>query len=78
MPQDGQRINMPIIGLEKEIQPQWFSTKEAAYFLRLTPNALRIRVFRGQIKAYKIGSQLRFKKEDLSHAIRYKEGNSND
>ncbi|MCB0379198.1 MAG: helix-turn-helix domain-containing protein, partial [Bdellovibrionales bacterium] len=37
---------------------------EAASFLSISPNALRIMVYREQIKAYKFGRRLRFKLRD--------------
>lgn len=44
---------------------RWLNTNEAAEFLRLTPNALRILVHRAQVKYYKFGRRLRFRQEDL-------------
>lgn len=55
---------------EKE---KWFNTTEASKFLRISPNALRILVHRAKIKAYKLGSRLRFKKSDLLLALQLKE-----
>ncbi len=52
---------------------RWLNTKEAAEFLRLTPNALRILVHRAQVKYYKFGRRLRFRKEDLGSLILPKE-----
>ncbi|MBX3018541.1 MAG: helix-turn-helix domain-containing protein [Bdellovibrionaceae bacterium] len=43
---------------------EWLTTKEAAHFLAVSPNALRIMVHRNQIEAYKIGRRLRFKLKD--------------
>jgi excisionase family DNA binding protein len=43
-----------------QVQREWLSTEEAAYFLSITPNALRILVHRDQIRAYKFGRRLRF------------------
>lgn len=43
---------------------EWLSTEDAAYFLSVSTNALRIMVHRGQIKAYKFGRRLRFKLAD--------------
>ncbi|MBD65935.1 MAG: hypothetical protein CME62_12055 [Halobacteriovoraceae bacterium] len=51
----------------------WLDTKEAAKFLRITPNALRILVHRARVRAYKLGSRLRFKKNDLSLVLTLKE-----
>jgi len=44
---------------------KWFDTDEAANYLRLSPNALRIMVHKAKIRSYKIGRRLRFKKSDL-------------
>lgn len=41
------------------------TTKEAAAFLGISPNALRIKVHRGQIQAEKLDQKLRFKLSDL-------------
>jgi hypothetical protein len=43
---------------------EWLSSFEAAKFLSVTPNALRIMVYRDQVKAYKLGVRLRFRKSD--------------
>lgn len=51
---------------DNRITCEWYSTKEAAAFLRITPNALRIMVCRGKVKATKLGSRLRFHVEDLT------------
>jgi excisionase family DNA binding protein len=45
---------------KQQVQREWLSTEEAAYFLSITPNALRIMVHRDQIRAYKFGRRLRF------------------
>ena len=45
---------------QNQVQREWLSTDEAACFLSISPNALRIMVHRGQIKAYKFGRRLRF------------------
>lgn len=49
---------------ENRIIREWLSTEEAAFFLSISANALRIMVHRGQIRAYKIGRRLRFKLQD--------------
>ena len=48
------------------IEHEWLSTEEAARFLSISTNALRIMVHREQIKAYKLGRRLRFKMHDCS------------
>jgi excisionase family DNA binding protein len=47
------------------VQPEWLSTEEAADYLSISPNALRIHVCRGKIRSYKFGSRLRFRISDL-------------
>lgn len=41
------------------------TTKEAAAFLGISPNALRIRVHRGKIEAEKLDQELRFRVSSL-------------
>ncbi|MAE59486.1 MAG: hypothetical protein CME69_11430 [Halobacteriovorax sp.] len=45
------------------------STKEAAAVLGISPNALRIKVHRGQIEAEKLGNELRFRLSSLCSAF---------
>ncbi|MCB9027453.1 MAG: helix-turn-helix domain-containing protein [Bdellovibrionaceae bacterium] len=52
----------------------WLNTKEAAEYLGLTPNALRIKVSRGAIRAFKLGNRLRFKIKDLRSVLKYRGG----
>ena len=54
---------------DNRISCKWFGTNEAAAYLGLTPNALRIMVHREKIKAYKLGVRLRFKTSDLRLAL---------
>jgi excisionase family DNA binding protein len=49
---------------ENRIACEWLSTKEAAHFLRLSENALRIMVHRGQVRSLKLGRRLRFRQHD--------------
>ena len=49
--------------MTKEETDEWHTTKEAGSYLRISPNALRIMVHRGTIKAYKLGTRLRFKRK---------------
>ena len=57
---------------ENRITCEWYTTDEAAQFLRLSPNALRIMVCRGKVKAYKLGRRLRFHVEDLTGLLNQK------
>lgn len=52
---------------------RWLNTNEAADFLRLTPNALRILVHRAQVRYFKFGRRLRFKQDDLQSLFQLKE-----
>lgn len=49
---------------EKIIGCEWLSTQQAAKYLSISENALRIMVHRGQIDSYRIGRRLRFKFSD--------------
>ena len=51
---------------ENRIKLEWLTTKEAAHFLKVSENALRIMVHRGQIEVYKFGRRLRFKFSDCA------------
>ena len=54
---------------ENQIAIEWLSTDQAAKFLSLSPNALRILVHRNKVKAYKFGHRLRFRLDDLRHLL---------
>jgi len=43
----------------------WLTSVEAAHFLRISANALRIMVHRRKIRYYYLGRRLRFRKTDL-------------
>lgn len=51
----------------------WLTTPQAANYLGITPNALRILVHRAKVQAYKLGRRLRFKTEDLDALLVKKE-----
>lgn len=57
---------------ENRIRREWLTTKEAAYFLAISENALRIMVHRDQIKVYKFGRRLRFKLADCQNLVSQK------
>lgn len=48
----------------------WMNTKEAAEYLRVSVNSLRLKVWKRQIPAYKFDRHLRFKKVDLDQHMR--------
>jgi excisionase family DNA binding protein len=47
----------------------WWTVEQAAQYLGLTPTAVRRRVHRGQIPFHRLGSRLRFKKEELDALV---------
>ena len=49
---------------ENRTEREWLSTKEAAHFLRLSENALRIMVHREQVRVFRFGRRLRFRLTD--------------
>lgn len=49
---------------ENRIDREWLSTKEAAQFLSISENALRILVHRNQAPVFKFGRRLRFRLSD--------------
>lgn len=55
-----------VLFFENRVEREWLGTLEAASFLRISENALRIMVYRGQVPVYKFGRRLRFRKSDLS------------
>ena len=50
---------------DNQMDQEILTTKEAAAFLRISPNALRIKVCRGLVKCLKLGGHNRFHKNDL-------------
>lgn len=52
---------------------KWLDTDEAAEFLRITPNALRILVHRARVRVFKLGRRLRFRQSDLLSVLQLKE-----
>lgn len=54
---------------ENRIEREWLSTEEAASYLRLSENALRIKVHRGQVPVYRFGRRLRFRLKDCEGLI---------
>ena len=58
---------------DNQVIEKWLSTKEAASYLGLSPNALRILVHRQRVRAYKLGARLKFRVRDLRSALQPKE-----
>lgn len=48
----------------------WMNSREAAAYLRISVNSLRIRVLRRQVSAHKYCGRLMFKRSDLDRHIR--------
>ena len=53
---------------------KWMTSKEVAHFLSMSENAVRILVYRGQIRSYKLGRRLRFLSSDCEALIQRKGG----
>lgn len=47
----------------------WMASNEAASYLRISVGSLRNMVSLGQIRSYKLGRRLRFKKAELDKAM---------
>lgn len=58
---------------DNKIECEWLSTQQAARYLSISENALRIMVHREQIGAFKIGRRLRFKFSDCQKLFSKKE-----
>ncbi len=54
---------------ENRVESEWLTTREAARYLGVSTNALRIMVFREKLRAYKLGSRLRFLVGDLRSVL---------
>jgi len=63
------QINSSLL-FENRISREWLSTEDAAQYLSISANALRIMVHRDQINAYKFGRRLRFRAEDCVALIK--------
>lgn len=50
---------------QNRIVCEWLSSVEAATYLGVTQNALRMMVYRRQVKFYKMGRRIRFHIKDL-------------
>lgn len=48
----------------------WLNTAEASEYLRVSKAALRMRVHRGEVKFYKLGNHLRFRRDDLDELLK--------
>lgn len=48
---------------------KWLKVREAAIYLRTTPNGIRNMVYRGQVPSYKLHGRILFKRTDLDRLI---------
>lgn len=58
---------------ENQIVPELIPTRLAASILGISENALRIKVCRGLVPAYKFGRNLRFRVSEISSLLQVKE-----
>jgi len=58
---------------ENKIVPEYVSTKVASQILGISENALRIKVYRGQIPCYKFNRSLRFCVSEIKLLFQRKE-----
>lgn len=58
--------------IERDENPQYLTTDEAAKYLGVTPNALRIMAHRDIVQVHKLRRRLRFRVEDLKRLISHK------
>jgi len=61
---DGYSGNSKSLFFDNRIEREWLSTDEAAHYLRISANAIRIMVCRKQIRYHKVGRRLRFTLQD--------------
>ncbi len=50
-------------------KPRWFTTSEAAQYLRVSVNSIKTMVYRGKIQVHKLGRRNRFLCDDLERLI---------
>ncbi len=47
----------------------WLNSNEAAEYLRISPENLRVMIYRGYIKPYKLRNRNRFKRSELDKLL---------
>jgi len=62
-------IEKSVSFFENGIAQKWLNTNEAASYLRISTNALRILVHKRKVEFYKYGRLLRFKRDDLHRVL---------
>ena len=49
---------------------KWMTSKEAAFYIRVSVGQLRNMVWRGQVLAYHLGNRLKFLRSDLDRSLK--------
>ncbi len=49
---------------------KWLTSSEAALYLRISNSSLKMMVYRGSVRVWKLGRRNRFLREDLDRLIR--------
>ncbi|HLG18215.1 MAG TPA: helix-turn-helix domain-containing protein [Bdellovibrionota bacterium] len=49
---------------------KWMTTKEAAFYLRVSAGQVRNMVWRGQVRTYRLQNRLRFLRSDLDQLLK--------
>jgi excisionase family DNA binding protein len=70
---DDEKVSPSEKFFDNRIPREWLPTDEAARYLGMTSNALRILVCRGRVKAYHLGRKLRFQLKDLNACLHIRE-----
>lgn len=63
---ENQGIRKPKISLDSV---RWLTSEEAAQYLRVSISSLKTMIYRGQVRAYKLGNRNRFLREELERLI---------
>lgn len=66
--QDSCKLHDEILSLENV---KWLTTSEAAQYLRVSISSIKMMVYRGTIRARKLGRRNRFLRAELDRAIRF-------
>ena len=48
---------------------RWFTTSEAARYLRVSISSIKTMIYRGQVRAHKLGRRNRFLRDELERLI---------
>lgn len=72
---NGSAMNKSVQATESHSEAQlfdklkWLTSTEAAFLLRTSVGQIRNLVWRGRLKAYHLGSRLRFLRSDVEHLL---------